>query len=197
MKILLLADRESPYIWDHFDKSKFADIDIMISCGDLKSSYLSFLVTMINAPLYYIHGNHDKNYSHQPPDGCICIEDKIIVHDGVRIAGLGGSIEYNGGPHQFSPNKMMKRAKKLTQGLFNKKKEFDILVTHSPAKGLGDGEGFAHQGFPAFNWLLDTYKPKYHLHGHQHLNYGVNQQRIIEYNETTIINGFDYYIFDF
>ena len=78
-----------------------------------------------------------------------------------------------------------------------KKNDFDILVTHSPAKGLGDGEGFAHRGFPAFNYLLDTHKPKYHLHGHQHLNYGINQERVRTYNGTTIINGFDYYIFDY
>lgn len=198
MKILVVSDEENSYIWDHFDKNRFCDIDIMISCGDLKASYLSYLVTMINAPLYYVHGNHDQRYQTHPPEGCISIEDQIIDYKGIRIAGLGGSIEYSGGRHQFSPDKMMKRAKKLTKPSFNMKpKHFDILVTHSPAKGLGDGEGFAHQGFPAFNWLLDTYKPKYHLHGHQHLNYGANQERIIEYNETSIINGFGYYVFEF
>lgn len=196
MKILVLADHESPYIWDHFDKNKFSYIDLMISCGDLKPSYLSFLVTMINAPLYYVHGNHDYNYKMQPPEGCISIEDKIITYKGVRIAGLGGSIEYSGGDHQFTPSQMMKRAKKLSKSFF-KKKEFDILVTHSPAEGLGDGDDFAHQGFPAFNWLIDTYKPKYHLHGHQHLNYGIHQKRVIQYNQTTIVNGFEYYILDF
>ena len=196
MNILVLADHESPYIWDHFDKNRFSNIDLMISCGDLKPSYLSFLVTMINAPLYYVHGNHDYNYKMQPPEGCISIEDKIITYKGIRIAGLGGSIEYSGGEHQFAPEQMMKRAKKLSKGFF-KKKEFDILVTHSPAEGLGDGDDFAHQGFPAFNWLIDTYKPKYHLHGHQHLNYGINQKRVIKYNQTTIINGFEYYTLDF
>lgn len=198
MKILLVSDQESSYIWDYFDKNKFSDIDLMISCGDLKSSYLSFLVTMINAPLYYVHGNHDTNYDRNPPDGCICIEDTIVNHNGISIAGLGGSIEYCGGAHQYSTNQMMKRAKKLSQSFFNKKKNnIDILVTHSPAKDLGDGDDFCHQGFPAFNWLIDTHSPKYHLHGHQHLDYGANKERIIKYNDTTIINGFGYYIFEY
>ena len=196
MKILLVSDEENSYIWDHFDRNRFKDIDIMISCGDLKASYLSYLVTMINAPLYYVHGNHDERYETHPPEGCISIEDQIITHKGIRIAGLGGCIEYSGGNHQFSPAQMMKRAKRLVRGRLGKK-GFDILVTHAPAKGLGDGKGFVHQGLPAFNWLLDTYQPKYHLHGHQHLSYGANQERIIEYGGTTIINGFGYYIFDF
>lgn len=196
MKILVVSDEESRYIWDHFNRDKFKDIDLMISCGDLKASYLSFLVTMINAPLFYVHGNHDDRYETHPPEGCISIEDQIVTYNGVRIAGLGGSIEYSGGMHQYSPYEMQKRAKRLTSGFF-KKKEFDILVTHAPGKGLGDGDGFVHQGFPAFNWLLDTVKPKYHLHGHNHLTYGVNQERIIKYQETTIINGFGYYIFEF
>ena len=196
MKILLLADHESSYIWDHFDKSKFNDIDIMISCGDLKASYLSFLVTMINAPLYYVHGNHDDNYKDNPPEGCISIEDKIITHKGIQIAGLGGSIEYTGGINQYTQKEMAKRAKRLTKGFF-RKKSFDILVTHAPAKGLGDGDGFVHQGFKTFNCLLDKYKPKYHFHGHQHLNYCKKQERIIHYNETTIINGYEYHIVEF
>ena len=33
-----------------------------MSCGDLNSKYLSFLVTMGRAPLVYVHGNHDKGY---------------------------------------------------------------------------------------------------------------------------------------
>ncbi len=198
MKILVIADEENQYIWDHFDRSKFCDIDLIISCGDLKASYLSYLVTMINAPLYYVHGNHDERYETHPPEGCTSLEDQVIEVKGISIAGIGGSIEYSGGTHQFSLDQMMKRAKNLTKRrLKPRAKGFDILVTHAPAKGLGDGDGFVHQGIPAFNWLLDKYKPKYHLHGHQHLTYGANMERIIEYDETTIINGFGYHIFEF
>ena len=76
MKILLISDEESTYIWDHFDKNRFKCINCMFSCGDLKSSYLSFLVTMVSAPLFYVHGNHDRNYSKQPPEGCENIDGK-------------------------------------------------------------------------------------------------------------------------
>ncbi|NLY19632.1 MAG: metallophosphoesterase, partial [Clostridiaceae bacterium] len=40
MKILLVADVENEYIWDHFDPERFKDIELIISCGDLQASYL-------------------------------------------------------------------------------------------------------------------------------------------------------------
>ena len=51
MKILVLADKESPYLWDYFEKSKFEGIDLIISCGDLAADYLSFLTTLTSIPV--------------------------------------------------------------------------------------------------------------------------------------------------
>ena len=48
MKILVIADEESQKIWDFFRKEDYADIDLVISCGDLKADYLSFIATMID-----------------------------------------------------------------------------------------------------------------------------------------------------
>jgi predicted phosphodiesterase len=70
MKILLVSDEECSYIWDYFDAERFKDIELIISCGDLKADYLSFLVTMIKAPLFYVPGNHDGKYDVKPPEGC-------------------------------------------------------------------------------------------------------------------------------
>ena len=47
MKILVVSDIESKFIWDHFDPERFRDVKMIISCGDLSARYLSFLVTMI------------------------------------------------------------------------------------------------------------------------------------------------------
>ena len=69
MKLLLLSDRESPYLWDHYQPGRLKPYDLILSCGDLKASYLSFLVTMGRGPLLYVHGNHDANYSRRPPEG--------------------------------------------------------------------------------------------------------------------------------
>ena len=101
MKILLLADEEKRSYWDFFKKEDFEGIDLIISCGDLKAEYLSFIATMTSIPILYVHGNHDDKYEIREPDGCICIEDDIYVHNGIRIMGLGGSQRYKPGKNQF------------------------------------------------------------------------------------------------
>lgn len=195
MKILLVSDDESKYIWDYFDKKRFSDIDLIISCGDLKSSYLSYLVTMIHAPLYYVPGNHDRNYIINPPEGCINIDNDLITYKGIRILGLGGSMKYSNGPYQYTEKQMKKKINKLKLKLFLNK-GFDILVTHAPANGIGDGKDLCHRGFESFKYLYKKYKPKYHFHGHQHLNYSI-QRRFLKYESTVIVNSYNYYIIDY
>ena len=195
MKILLVADKESPYYWDYYQPGRLSDIDLIISCGDLKSNYLSFLVTMGHARVLYVHGNHDHSYERRPPEGCDCIEDQLVTVNGVRILGLGGSTEYSGGPHQYSEREMEKRIRKLRFQLW-RAKGVDIVVTHSPAKGYGDGEDYAHRGFECLVDLIDKYHPKYLVHGHVHMDYGAGIARFHQRDNTTIINAYERYILE-
>lgn len=196
MKILAIADEESAYLWDYFEKSKLEGIDLIISCGDLDPKYLSFLATFTSAPVIYVHGNHDVKYKKTPPEGCLCIEDQIYVYKGIRILGLGGSMEYTSGDHQYTESAMKKRVRKLRWKLF-RNKGFDILVTHAPAYGLNDGDDLPHRGFQVFNTLLDKYNPKYFLHGHVHMQYGRKHKRYDTYKNTQIINSFERCVFEY
>lgn len=196
MKILAIGDEESKSLWEYFDKSKLEGIDLIISCGDLDSNYLTFLATLSTIPVLYVHGNHDKNYEKFPPEGCFCIEDKIYVHNGVRILGLGGSMRYSKGPHQYTEWQMRQRIAKLRFRIF-RKRGFDILVTHAPAYQLNDGRDLPHQGFLSFRKLLEKYKPKFFLHGHVHLSYGRSHKRYDKYQDTHIINVFEKCVFEY
>ncbi|MCI9614049.1 MAG: metallophosphoesterase [Dorea sp.] len=196
MKILAIADEESAYLWDYFEKSKLEGIDLIISCGDLDPRYLSFLATFTSAPILYVHGNHDEKYQQIPPDGCICIDDKIYVHEGVRILGLGGSMRYRPGEFQYTEWQMKNRVRKLWFQLF-RHGGFDILVTHAPAYQLNDGMDLPHQGFQIFRTLLDKYKPKYFLHGHVHMSYGRRHKRYDMYQETQVVNAFERCIIEY
>lgn len=195
MKILAISDHESPYLWDHYEKSKPEDVDLILSCGDLAPEYLSFLATLSHAPVLYVHGNHDEQYKTKPPEGCICIEDQIYEHNGLRILGLGGSMRYREGSHQYSQAEMNWRARKLWFPL-HQSGGFDILLTHSPAFGLNDGKDLPHTGFTVFTQLMEKYKPAYLIHGHMHLSYTPMQKRVITYRDTTIINAFERYEFE-
>ena len=195
MKILFLADEEAKVYWDFFKKEDFEGVDLIVSCGDLKAEYLSFLATMVPVPVLYVHGNHDAKYDKKPPEGCICIDDCIYEFKGVRILGLGGSHRYKPGPYQFKEREMAKRVRKLFWKL-KFKKGFDILVTHSPARGLHDAEDMCHMGFEVFNKLIEQYRPKYFVHGHVHLNYGRQFVREDMVGETHVVNAYEKYMLE-
>lgn len=188
MKIMLISDEEDRGLWDYFKKEKLEGADLILSAGDLKAVYLSFLVTLANRPLLYVHGNHDGSYDNWPPEGCDCIDDKLVTINGVRILGLGGSMLYNGGPYQYTEKQMRWRIWKL-QGKIRRAGGVDIVVTHAPPRGYGDQDNLPHRGFEAFLPLMDKWKPKYLIHGHIHQRYGTGWERTRQYGETTIINA--------
>lgn len=190
MKILVLADEPSKWLYDFYEEGKLDEYDLILSCGDLPGNYLSFLVTFAKAPVLYVTGNHD-HYDRKPPEGCICVDDQIYEYQGVRILGLGGCMQYiPGAPNQYTEKEMQKRVKKLRFQL-RKKKGFDILLTHAPAFGIGDLPDLPHTGFRVFLDLMEKYRPKYFFHGHVHLNYGSDISRERTYLDTTVINAFE------
>lgn len=196
MKILAVSDRESPYYWDYFEQKKLDGIDLILSCGDLDPEYLSFLATFSRGPLLYVHGNHDGKYAELPPEGCICIDNKIYVYQGIRILGLGGSMRYCPGEYQYTEWEMKKRLMRMKLPLLLNH-GFDILMTHAPAYQLGDGDDLPHRGFQVFRTLLDDYQPQYFVHGHVHPNYNVDAKRCLDYGDTKICNAYERLIFEY
>lgn len=197
MRILAVSDMESKFIWDHFDPKAFAGVELMISCGDLRPEYLSFLVTMIPAPLLYVHGNHDKGYAKKPPLGCENIDGRLVVYKGMRILGLGGCCcPLPAREHEYTDDQMWRRYRRLMPAI-RKAGGIDILVSHAGAVGLGDGEDNYHRGFEALRHIDDTYSPKLHLFGHRHTSGSpVARDASFLYGETTMVNATGYRIID-
>ena len=67
----------------------------------------------------------------------------------------------------------------------------DILITHAPATGLHDWDDYAHRGVAAFRWLIDTFKPRYHLHGHVH-RYNPLAPHETQHYQTKVVNVYGY-----
>ena len=195
MKILAIADEELMEFWDYYIPGRLKEYDLILSAGDLKAAYLSFIVTMARAPLLYIHGNHDTGYAVTEPEGCDSIDGKIIEYRGLRILGLGGCLWYRPGDHQYSEKQMRRRIRKLRWEIARYGGE-DIILTHAPPRGVGDGADRAHQGFECFLELMDTNRPKYLLHGHVHMSYGMTFQRERAYQDTQVINVCGKYVID-
>lgn len=196
LKILAVADHEAKYFYDYYTPGRLSEFDLILSCGDLRREYLEFLVTMARCPVLYVFGNHDDRLDQRPPEGCICIEDKIYVHQGVRILGLGGSYRYHPkGVHMYTERQMAARVRRLRLALW-RNKGFDILLTHAPAFGLNDFDTLAHRGFECFGTLLDRYHPSYFVHGHIHRCYGREIPQRTARGNTTVINAYEYCDFE-
>ena len=196
MKILAVSDIEAKYYYDYYTPGKLDEFDLILACGDLHREFLEFLVTMSHCPVVYVHGNHDKRFVEHPPEGCLCADGRIVVVNGVRILGLGGSYRYKNSKFMYTENEMRLRIAKLRFSIW-RHRGFDILLTHAPARHINDRETITHRGFECFVKLLDKYHPKYFLHGHVHMNYGTHLPRTTMRDGTTIINAYDHYVFEY
>lgn len=196
MKILAISDEEVLKFYDCYREGVFDGYDCIISCGDLHRNYLEFIATMARCPVYYVRGNHDEGFEYVPPGGCICIEDRIHVINGVRVLGLGGSYRYRDGRNFYTEKQMRKRIRNLWLSL-KYYKGFDILITHAPAYGLNDLDNISHRGFECFLELLEKYRPKFLVHGHIHRNYGVSIPQKDTYMDTTVVNACGYCVIEY
>ena len=224
MKLLCVADATDSLIFSKVAPDLYKDVDFVISAGDLPLRYYDYIQTVLRKDVYFVYGNHNLEdfdhymrglhmkdegtiYLHNPKamktvqcggfflDGkCMYIEE----HD-LLIAGLGGSMLYNGGKSQYSERQMQMRISKLAPRLvYNKKKygrALDILVTHAPPYQLGDGPDLCHRGFDCFKAFMDRFEPRYLLHGHVHLD-DLNAPREREYGKTRVINVYKNYILE-
>ncbi len=194
MRILLVSDAVDSHLIAQ-ERSRRNQVDAVIACGDLPPEYLIRLRNIYDAPLYYILGNHDIRHEQTPPVGCIPLNRRIMRLGHYRIVGFSGCRWYNGGVYQYTEKEMRRFVKKMRFSFWYRGKP-DIIVTHAPPRFLGDQEDLPHRGFRIFRWLIDTYKPRYFIHGHIHRHFDEDSERILTYNETTIINSFGSYVLE-
>lgn len=206
MKILTVSDEVVPQIYHASARERFEDIDLVLGCGDLPPSYLEFIVSSLDVPCFYVPGNHDGQPEHTDygktlihPPGCVNLDGKVRCWNGLVLGGLGGSLWYNGGPHQYSQRRMFARVYLLLPRLLWYRRlngyGLDILMTHAPPAGINDGVG-PHAGFAALRWLIERYPPRYLIHGHVHRNYRMGSGFETQVGATTVINTSGYRILE-
>lgn len=207
MHILTISDEVVPAIYSLNIKQRFADVGLVLGCGDLPYYYVEFIVTMLGVPCFYVHGNHDtaeiqdNGQTVNEVRGAVNLEGRGVYHEGLLIAGLGGCIRYKpDGANMYTEAEMMRRVWRLVPWmLFNFYRHgryLDILITHAPPFGIHNGPDYPHQGFRAFLWLMQRFRPRYLIHGHIHLSYGYDSGVKTVYEQTTVINTAGYRLLD-
>ena len=175
MKILAVSDMVVDRLYSATIAERFSDVKMILGCGDLPYEYLEFLVSAMNVPLLYVPGNHDPAYN--PKDSCTYAQGgdyldlKVTRTAGMNIAGVGGSMRYR--PccaNQYTQLQMYSRMARFLPSLLWKLSRIggglDIVIAHSPPRGIHDDNDIAHTGFSAFRDFIRLAKPHYFLHGH-------------------------------
>ena len=166
-------------------------VDLVLAAGDLPWDYLESLVSLLAAPAAYVPGNHDP--SGAGPRGLVDLDGHVRTIGGLRVAGLGGCVRYNEGPHQYTQSEYDRRAGALLKEARDAE-PVDVLLTHAPPLGLGDETDPAHLGISALYGVLETLRPSWHLHGHIH-PYGMHKPDR-QLGSTTIRNVIPWQLID-
>jgi uncharacterized protein len=202
MKILAVSDSVLPGLYHPQITERFADADVVISCGDLPNYYLEYILSMLDIPLYYVNGNHVNRVESGAEGDRAGIWGGENLHrrvkkdaSGLLLAGVEGCLDYNHGPHQFSESEMWFNVFQLVPALFFNKIRYgrylDVFVTHAAPWQTHDMEDRPHRGSKAFQWLNRVYKPSYHLHGHVHI-YRSDTVTETLVGQTRVVNVFGY-----
>ena len=201
IKILSLSDVLLDSIYSSQVKTRFADVDLILGCGDLAYYYLEYVVSSLNVPLFYVRGNHSNLVEHTSsgpkmyPHGGTNLHRRVINHHGLILAGIEGSLRYRNGPFQYSQSEMWGHVLRIVPSLLKNKavhgRYLDIFISHAPPWGIHDKQDLPHQGIKAFRWLLEKFRPKYHFHGHIHI-YRQDEKTITKFQSTNVINTFGF-----
>jgi calcineurin-like phosphoesterase family protein len=197
VRVLAVSDEVDDALWA--DVGAARDAELILACGDLPFSYLDHLMNALDAPLVFVPGNHDPDVSgyrtsragvtlraglpDRPPwpDGALSAESRIVDVAGLRLAGLGGCRRYSPGPNQYTDRQQARRARSLgyraALSRLRDGRPVDVLLTHAPPRGVGDGDDPPHWGFTALNRLVARLQPGLLLHGHVHPSAGNGPDR--------------------
>jgi predicted phosphodiesterase len=170
------------------EASGAGNAQLILACGDLPFDYLDYLMNALDVPLVFVPGNHDPEVSGyrvsraglmlrdglpaRPPwpDGAVNADCTVVDVAGLRVAGLGGCRRYSNGPNQYTEWQQARRARALSRRARWRRlrdgRGVDVLITHAPPRGVGDGDDAPHQGFVALRGLVARLRPGMLLHGH-------------------------------
>ena len=210
MRILTVSDKVEPVLYGPYIRERVGQIDLILACGDLPYYYLEYIVSLLDRPLYYVHGNHDKailrstdphSMSSSADLGwAVNLHVRTARFQGLLLAGLEGCRVYNpGAPYQYAESEVKTQVLRLGLRLLANRLRYrrylDILITHAPPRGIHDGEDLPHRGFEGYLSLLRRFRPVLMIHGHQHV-YDRNETTETDYGDTRIINTFGYRVLE-
>lgn len=193
MRIAIFSDLQG-YDFDSWDKLMKiglpSDISLIVTLGDIDFFTYKLLVERFKNCLFIgVHGNHDgkqdlDNLSNLYKNKVYNNHLTRIKYKNIQFLGLEGCVKYKG-------EKVPMYTQEEASNMFFNAPDCDILISHNSPKGIHDSSvNISHEGFKTLLDYLNNNKPKYHLHGHQHIN------KITYHEDTAVISLFGGWILD-
>jgi len=188
IKIVCIADTHRQH-W----KIDIPECDIFIFAGDAELDTFKALtdfndwVGIIKAKHKIVcGGNHDFYLEKRPREelqtyftNAIYVENESIEIMGIKIWGSPYSVMFNNWAWMMNSAQLAKVWARIPD-------DTDIVITHSPPFGILDSTPFSKWpcGCPTLLSRMEEIKPKYHIFGHIHNDYGIQVK-----HGTTFINA--------
>ena len=157
MKVIAIADDDS--LVGHLEATQ---ADLLISLGDIWDATIERAHEKYGcSEILAVRGNHDTAAPFKEPVKDLHLA--VAAVDGITFGGFGGSWKYKPRGHHLYEQWEVEKA--LTSF-----PRVDVFIAHNSPRGIHERDGEVHQGFDAFLNYIERARPRYFLHGHQHLN---------------------------
>ncbi|MBR5102015.1 MAG: metallophosphatase domain-containing protein [Muribaculaceae bacterium] len=152
--------------------------DVLVHSGDFTNSgtekevldFLNWLIALPHAHKIFVVGNHDlclwdATGIEDLPTNVHFLQDRGVTIDGVRFFGLGYDHH-----EEVIPD------------------EVDVLITHEPPSEILDFSSGVHWGNLTLRRRIKVIEPRYHLFGHAHEDYGIQQIGCTTFSNASLLN---------
>ena len=177
MKILFLADLQSVGYeeWQNFLKIDENSFDIIATLGDIYGLYLKQTRDIFPTKrIIGVLGNHDQKgkFAYYDMED---IHNRIIDINGVKIAGIEGCVRYKESDNfpLYTQFEIIKICHHLDRA--------DIIISHNSPFEIHDEKDIAHIGYQGLREYIERHRPKYCVHGHQHID------KVTKYLSTKVV----------
>lgn len=165
--ILCLADLHYPKPADIEKICSLSSIHMVFWLGDIDEFSIETIRNNYkNAFHTGIFGNHDVNQSLEYFN-IYNIDKTYIEKNGIGIVGLEGSVlSKNIDRDSYYPGYSQEQSLIHSETL----PKADILLSHTSPYGIHETNQYSHQGLFGLRNYIDKHRPKYNIHGHQHID---------------------------
>jgi len=157
-------------------------VDLLLCLGDIWDVTIEKArATYYPVKIFGVRGNHD---GYEPLPGYVTPLHCTVEHfSGLSFGGFNGSWRYKPrGYHLYDQEEVSRMLRSFPR--------VDVFIAHNSPRGFHERDDDAHQGFDGFIEYIRRERPRYFIHGHQHLS------ATTQIEETTLIGVFGEVIID-